>query len=115
MAEIGEDAHVLVAALFAKTETSSSQTRSKTSPLMSHPHLEIDVKTADQFLVQQWGRDPRLVASVIVEQSELSSRKGPADRILHRRACCRPWVASCRSSLVLVPDSQEFRDALGGR
>jgi hypothetical protein len=45
---------------------------------MNPPHVarrfDIAVRTADDFLTEIWGRDPRLVAGVVVEQSRATRR-----------------------------------------
>jgi len=73
MPEMGEDAHVLAAALFAEADVIVTDNVKDFPPHVA-PRFEIAVQTADQFLVQQWTLDPRLVASVLVEQSKATSR-----------------------------------------
>lgn len=73
MPEMAEDAHVLAAALFAKADVIVTDNIKDFPPHVA-PRFEIAVKTADQFLVQQWWLNPRLVAGVIVEQSAGTSR-----------------------------------------
>ncbi len=73
MPEMGDDAHVLAAALFAEADAIVTDNVKDFPPRLA-PRFEIDVKTADQFLVQQWWLHPRLVAAVIVEQSQGTRR-----------------------------------------
>jgi len=73
MPEMGEDAHVLAAALFAEADVIVSDNVRDFPPHVA-PQFEIPVQTADQFLVQQWTRDARLVGSVLAEQSRATSR-----------------------------------------
>jgi len=109
MPEMGEDAHVLAAALFAKVDVIVTDNVKDFPPHIA-PRFEIDVKTADQFLVQQWWLGPRLVAAVIVEQSEGTRRPHiAAPRLLEALARVVPEFAR------LVTDSQEFRDELAHR
>ncbi len=73
------------------------------------PRFEIDVKTADQFLVQQWWLEPRLVASVIIEQSK-GTRRPHIDppRLLEALGRVVPEFAR------LAADSPDFRDEMAG-
>jgi predicted nucleic acid-binding protein len=73
MPEMGEDAHVLAAALFAEADVIVTDNVKDFPPHVA-PRFEIAVQTADQFLVQQWTLDPRLVATVLAEQSTATSR-----------------------------------------
>jgi len=73
MPEMGDDAHVLAAALFADADVIVTDNVKDFPPHVA-PRFEIVVWTADQFLVQQWTTDPRLVASVLAEQSKATSR-----------------------------------------
>ena len=74
------------------------------------PRFQIDVKTADEFLVQQWWLDPRLVARVIIEQSEGTRRPHiEPPRLLVALGRAVPEFGR------LVVDSQEFRNELTGR
>ena len=109
MPDMGEDAHVLAAALFAKADVVVTNNIKDFPPHIA-PRFDIDVKTADQFLVRQWWLDPRLVASIIVEQSE-GTRRPHLDppRLLQALGRVAPSFAQ------RVADSQELRDQLAGR
>ena len=109
MPEMGEDAHVLAAALHAKADIIVTDNVKDFPPHVA-PRFEIAVKTADEFLVQQWWLDPRLVAHVIVEQSEGTRRPHiPPEPLLEALARVVPNFAR------LVGESREFRDELAGR
>ena len=109
MPAMGKDAHVLAAALFAQADVIVTDNVKDFPPHVA-PHFEIEVKTADQFLVQQWWLDPRLVAGVIVEQSEGTHRPHiEPPRLLEALGRVVPQFSR------LVTDSQEFREELTGR
>jgi len=109
MPEMGEDAHVLAAALFAEADVIVTDNVKDFPPHIA-PRFEIDVKTADKFLVQQWWLDPRLVAAVIVEQSAGTRRPHIVPpRLLEALGRVVPDFAR------LVADSQELRDELADR
>ncbi len=104
MPEMGKDAHVLAAALFAGADIIVTDNVKDFPPHVA-PRFEIAVKTADEFLVQQWWLDPRLVATVIVEQSEGTRRPHIAPpRLVGAMGRVVPEFAR------LVADSEEFRD-----
>jgi hypothetical protein len=73
MPEMGEDAHVLAAALFAEADLIVTDNVKDFPPHVA-PRFEMQALTADQFLVEQWTRDARLVWSVLAEQSRATSR-----------------------------------------
>jgi hypothetical protein len=109
MPEMGDDAHVLAAALLAEADAIVTDNVKDFPPYVA-PRFEIAVKTADEFLVQQWRSDPRLVAGVIIEQSEGTRRPHiPPLRLLEALGRVVPAFAR------LVADSQEFRDELDGQ
>jgi hypothetical protein len=100
MPEMGDDAHVLAAALFAEADSIVTNNVKDFPPHVA-PRFEITVKTADEFLLQQWWLDPRLVAGVLVEQSEGTSRPHiPPLRLLEALGRVVPTFAR------LVADSQ---------
>lgn len=109
MPEMGDDAHVLAAALFAGADVIVTDNVKDFPPHVA-PRFQMDVKTADEFLVQQWWLDPRLVARVIVEQSE-GTRRPHIDppRLVEALGRVVPEFAR------LVTESQELRDELTGR
>jgi hypothetical protein len=109
MPEMGEDAHVLAAALFAQADVIVTDNIKDFPPHVA-PRFQIAVKTADAFLVRQWWLDPRLVVAVLVEQSEGTRRPHIAPpRLLEALSRVAPEFAR------LVADSQEFRDELDHR
>jgi predicted nucleic acid-binding protein len=73
MPEMGEDAHVLAAALHAGADVIVTDNVKDFPPHVA-PRFDIAVRTADDFLIETWRRDPRLVARVIVEQSTATRR-----------------------------------------
>jgi len=73
MAEMGEDAHVLAAALHSDADVIVTDNVKDFPPHVA-PRFEIAVRTADDFLIELWQRDPRLVAAVVVEQSRATRR-----------------------------------------
>ena len=73
MPEMGDDAHVLAAALFAEADVIVTD-NVRDSPLHVAPRFEIAVQTADQFLVERWESDARVVGTVLAEQSKATSR-----------------------------------------
>lgn len=108
MPEMGDDAHVLAAALFAEADVIVTNNIKDFPPRVA-PRFEIAVKTADEFLVEQWWFDPRLVVGVIVEQSE-GTRRPHLDpiRLLQTLGRVAPEFAR------LVTESQDLRDELAG-
>lgn len=108
MPEVGDDAHVLAAALFAEADVIVTDNIKDFPPHVA-PRFEIAVKTANEFLVGQWWLDPRLVAGVIVEQSE-GTRRPHLDptRLLQALGRVAPEFAR------LATESQELRDELAG-
>jgi hypothetical protein len=106
MPEMGDDAHVLAAALFAKAEVIVTDNVKDFPPHVA-PRFEIAVKTADEFLVQRWWADPRLVARVVIEQSKGTHRPHfPPLRLLEALSRVVPAFAR------LVAASRELRDEL---
>jgi predicted nucleic acid-binding protein len=73
MPEMGEDAHVLAAALNADADVIVTDNVKDFPPHVA-PRFDIAVRTADDFLIEIWRRDPRLVAGVVVEQSQSTHR-----------------------------------------
>jgi len=73
MPEMGEDAHVLAAALHAGADVIVTDNVKDFPPHVA-PRFDIAVRTADDFLTETWRRDPRLVAGVVVEQSRATRR-----------------------------------------
>jgi predicted nucleic acid-binding protein len=109
MPDMGEDAHVLAVALFSTAHVVVTNNVKDFPPHVA-PRFEIDVKTPDQFLVRQWWLDPRLVASIIIEQSE-GTRRPHIDppRLLEALSRVAPEFAR------LVAGSPEFRDEMAGQ
>ncbi len=109
MPEMREDAHVLAAALYAEADVIVTDNIQDFPPHVA-PRFQIPVRTADQFLLQQWWLDRRLVAGVIVEQSQ-GTRRPHIDppRLLQALGRVAPEFAR------LVTDAQELRDELAGR
>ena len=109
MPEMGDDAHVLAAALLAEADVIVTDNVRDFPPYVA-PRFKIDVKTADQFLVQQWWLDPGLVARVIVEQSEGTRRPHfEPRRLLETLERVAPEFSQ------LVTQSQELADEMAGR
>lgn len=73
MPEMGEDAHVLAAALHADADLMVTDNVKDFPPHVA-PRFDIAVRTADDFLIELGRRDPRLVAGVVVEQSRATRR-----------------------------------------
>ena len=109
MAEMGEDAHVLAAALFAEADVIVTDNVRDFPPNVA-PRFEIAVRTADDSLVELWLRDPRAVAGVIVEQSEGTHRPHIEPRPL-LEALGRVVPDFARQ----VAESQELADELSRR
>lgn len=107
MPEMGKDAHVLAAALFAEADVIVSDNVRDFPPHVA-PQFEIPVQTADQFLVAQWQLHPLRVVAVIAEQSAGTRRPHlhPA-QVLEALRRVVPAFAG------LVSGSEEFRGSPG--
>jgi len=73
MPEMGEDAHVLAAALHASSDVIVTD-NVKDFPPHRAQRFGITVETTDDFPIGTWRRDPRLIAGVLVEQSRATRR-----------------------------------------
>jgi hypothetical protein len=73
MPEMGDDAHVLAAAVFAEADVIVTDNVKDFPPRVA-PRFEVPVLTADEFLVQLWITEARTVRLVLAEQSQATSR-----------------------------------------
>lgn len=68
-AEMGDDAHVLAAAIVGKADALVTSNLAD-FPLKVVNRYEIHVQSPDEFLVHQWWLNPELAARTLVEQSK---------------------------------------------
>lgn len=68
-AEMGDDAHVLAAAIVGRADSLVTSNLAD-FPLEVITRYEIHVQSPDEFLVHQWWLNPELAARTLVEQSK---------------------------------------------
>jgi PIN domain len=104
--ELGRDAHVAAAAVFARADVIvTSNTRDFPERVLDR--YGIAAQSPDDFLVQQWWLDPVAVAESLVEQAQGTSRPPlTPDEILTRLRFMAPGFVK------LVQSSDEYRSAM---
>ena len=102
--ELGRDAHVAAAAVFARADVIvTSNTRDFPERVLDR--YGVAAQSPDGFLVQQWWLDPVAVAEIIVQQAHGTTRPPlTPDEILTRLRFMAPgFVSSCGAQTSTAP------------